>query len=111
LVSGDQPPKEPFLLGAQVYAMIDNEVYKRKIIYVSTPLAQRYSIKPQGNLDPVNVPPLNIPSAGDLIRSCDHYVNQSSELSVLPQWIPNISCLIIDVKNAHQQWQLNVHPT
>jgi hypothetical protein len=59
LLFGDQqPPKEPFPPGAQVYATIDTEVCEGNVISVPTPSAPWYSIKPTGDPDPINVPPL-----------------------------------------------------
>jgi hypothetical protein len=95
LVSGDQPPKEPFPPGAQVYAMIDTKVYKGRVLSVPAPSAQWYSIKPTGDSNPINVPPLDVSSPGDPMLPCDRHLDQSSELPRLPRWITNDSRIIM----------------
>jgi hypothetical protein len=100
LISGDQPPKEPFPQGAQVYAMMDTEVYEGKIISVPIPFAPWYSIKPTGNPNPINVPPLDVSSPEDPMLPCDRHLNQSSEPPQLPRWITKDTHLILTVDNA-----------
>jgi hypothetical protein len=85
LVSGDEPPKEPFPPGAQVYAMIDSNVYEGRVISVPTPSAQWYSITPTGDSHPINVPPLDVSSPDDPMLPCDRHLDQSSELPQLPR--------------------------
>jgi hypothetical protein len=109
LVSGHQPPKEPFPPGAQVYAMIDSDVYKGRVILVPTPPAQWYSIKPTGDSNPINVPPLDVSSPNDPMLHCDRHLDQSSKLPQLPRWITNDSRLILNVDDIRQKGFLQLH--
>jgi hypothetical protein len=91
LDSGDQPPKEPFPPGAQVYATIGTKVYEGKVISVPTSSAPWYLIKPMDNPDPINVPPLDVSSPDDPIFPCNCHLHQSSKLPRrrrLPQRFP-----------------------
>jgi hypothetical protein len=57
-------------------------------------------IKPTGDSNPINVPPLDVSSPGDPMLSCDRHLDQSSELPRLPRWITNDSGIILNVNNV-----------
>jgi hypothetical protein len=102
LLSGTEPPKEPFPPGAKAFALVDGEVYEGIIVDIPLGPQTWYRFLPEGSPDPINIAPCDLASPDDPMLPVDRHLSSSTEFPRLPSWIANDSQITL-IADLHRR--------